>query len=247
MNFEKLHESEYADFFSEDSLLPNSDRRPYIVKELEAEIKYNPKNDVAKWIKTYEIHKIKDHIGTTNDIWWEVTGCPDGTFTKAHNGYPNSSLAQKTFLDKNNNLVHVIDIGEPLEVDKPFKLTTIYETKDHVKENKILHMEELAYFRKSLFRYDYGSSMPIGKMKWTFSLEEGTIKQAWPKTISNVENNKVVYKKDNLRIREIFTPLIQIEHGSKMFSVLQKATLSFVLGVACGLFANYITVLINKG
>lgn len=244
MNLQKythIEDSQYRDYFTTDSFLPIVDSRPFKISSLNIIINFDPVTGIADWEKRYLIVKTKKSSTDANDVWWEVTGCPSGEFKKAHDETNRSGFAHETFLDFKDNLIHFINLGKSYELNESFNLITKFEAGNLDKESKILEMDKKVFYKKLLFRNDYASSVTIDKIIWEFNISKGIIKQAWPKTISNVvSDSQVVFEKDNLRPREILTPLVQIEYGSKFISLIVNIGGAFVLGVLTGLAANFI-------
>ena len=246
--FPKIEDSDYKDIFASTSYLPDSNRSNFEIRDLEISVVFNARTREAEWVKEYTLEKVRNNH-QNNDQWWEVTGCPEGKFLYARRD-PSYGYADEGYLDKKGNILYRIDMRENFPVGTKTKLIVSFITRNHEAEDKLLEMEKAAYFRKYLFRYDFGYSVPIDKFTMKVSVINGSIKAAWPKILSQVLNNTVaIYNKtDGLRAREIFTPLIQIEHGNKSLAtiyemrgaVLIGLITSLVGGIAVFYFSTYI-------
>ncbi|MCF8177528.1 MAG: hypothetical protein K9J74_03390 [Sulfuritalea sp.] len=239
MNYQRLSNSKFRELFSPASMLPTSDKSSFEIDDLRISIQFDTKTRIATWTKSYSLSKVRDaHEG--DDWWWEVTGCPGGKILHAkgdQNGY-----GYETFLDERSNLVHWIDLRKRYPIGTQLALVVELETSGHEKEDKLLVMERVLFFKKFLFRYDLGYSCPVAAFAMRFKASNGTIVQAWPRQLSNPTSGTEVEitKPDGLRARQVFSPLIQIESGSRIFAKATQLVGSFLGGVLIGVSGNYV-------
>lgn len=239
MDCQRLSNSRFRDLFSLASMLPSSEKSSFEVDELNISVHFDAKTGTATWTKSYLLHKVRDaHEG--DDWWWEVTDCPAGGMLHAksdHVGY-----GYETYVDDKANLVHWIDLRKKHEIGTRLKVEIKLDTSVHEKEDKLLVMEKVWFFRKLLFRYDLGYSCPINTFKMQFVVSNGVIVQAWPRQLVTPKSNTEVEisKQDGLRARQVFSPLIQIESGSKLRAKAAQLSGSIIGGILIGVAGNYV-------
>jgi len=238
MTIPRITESRFKELFESASLLPAAEKGSFEIDDLTIRIDFDANTRIATWTKAYRLHKIRNgHDG--NDWWWEITGCPDGQMEIARGHRPG--YGYETFHDERDNLVYWVDLAEDFPIGSKIPLTVCFHTAGLEKEDKLLTMERAIVFRKYLFRNDIGYACPIERLKIDFHVSKGVIVQAWPRTLSSLLSpQNVEFVKPRLRIREIFTPLVQIETGSRLASHTIRFLGVLTLGVAAGLTANYL-------
>lgn len=242
--YRKISETEYAHYFGAGSLLPSVNLKPYVVEHIKIDITYDVKTDTAEWLQSYTVKKVGDVQEEVTDIWWVVTGCPrGGILPSSFREEPGVTFGGETFVDDKDNLIHLIKFDRKHQVEETIKFDIKHTTIGHAKEDKLLVMENRVNYKKLLFRYDRASSMVTNSLEWDFKVQNGKIVEAWPKN-PDVRGSKtdyaVSYSKKNLRKQELFTPLIQIECGSKSIAKVRENIVTFVVGVMASLAAAYV-------
>ncbi len=246
-SYPKILDSKYAELFASPSMLPSTSKSNFEVRDLNIKVIFNCKNRNALWYKEYLIEKVADN-NPSDDQWFEVTGCPDGKFefAKRDDSY---GYGQESYLDPKGNIVYRVDLRGKLKVGTETKIIISFITANHEAEDKLLDMESSIHFKKYLFRYDFGYSVKVDQFTYTVEVENGNIISAWPRGngLSKVEDNlrAIFIKNDGLRPKEIFTPLIQIEYGSKSLSTLYKNRGAVLIGVCTSLIASGIIYLVQ--
>ncbi len=239
MDCQRLSNSRFRDLFSSASMLPNSERSSFEIDDLDLSIQFDAKTGVAAWTKRYKLRKVRDaHDG--DDWWWEVTGCPTGGMLHAKGDL--AGYGYETYLDERSNLVYWIDLRKKHPIGTQLSLEIKLETSTHEKEDKLLLMEKVFFFRKLMFRYDFGYSCPVNTFSMHFTVLNGVIVQAWPRQLATLRSGTevVISTQAGLRSRQVFSPLIQIESGSKVLAKASQLAGSIVGGILIGVAGNYV-------